>query len=341
MKILAIETSCDETAVAIMDNNRILANKIHSQIVLHQHYGGVVPEIAARSHVESLPRLLTESFVQAQIEPSALDAVAVTGGPGLISGIMVGVMYAKTIAAILNKRFIAINHLEGHALSIFLAGSKVRYPYLLLIASGGHCQIIIVSDLGIYNILGTTIDDAAGEAFDKVAKMLGLEYPGGPAVEKMALHGDKNKFSLPKPILNEKGYNFSFSGLKTAVRNIIIKQKLLDNGFKADVCASFQDTVARIFVHKLKKAINIFNIMYPTGKDIVIVGGVAANNYIMDELNATFSNIGYNVSSPPPCLCTDNAAMIAYAAFERLSSGYESNLSFVPLSRWSLDKIKY
>jgi N6-L-threonylcarbamoyladenine synthase len=341
MKVLAIETSCDETAVAIIDGKQILANKIYSQIDLHREYGGVVPEIAARSHVESLPGLLEESFTQAQIAPAQLDAVAATGGPGLIGGVMIGVMYAKTIAAALKKDFIAINHLEGHALSPFLAEKPIVFPYLLLLASGGHCQIVVVSALGSYNILGVTIDDAAGEAFDKVAKMLGLGYPGGPAVEEMALQGDKDKFKFPKPMLNKGGCDFSFSGLKTAVRNVVAKQEFIDDEVKADICASFQDTVADIFLHKLAKATEVFKGMYPEGKDIVIAGGVAANNYIRGKLVGKFAKIGYNVSAPPLALCTDNAVMIAYAAYQRLLQGDKSDLSFAPLSRWPLDKIKY
>lgn len=341
MKVLAIETSCDETAVAIIDGNHILANNIYSQVELHEKYGGVVPEIAARSHVESLPILLEESFSQAKIAPSQLDAVAATGGPGLIGSLMIGVMYAKTIAASLEKKFIAINHLEGHALSPFLVENAIVFPYLLLLVSGGHCQIVVVSSLGSYNILGVTIDDAAGEAFDKVSKMLELGYPGGPAVEKMALQGNKSKFMFPKPMLNKGGCDFSFSGLKTAVRNVITKQERIDNIVKADICASFQDTVAQIFLHKLSKATEIFKAMHPKGARIVIAGGVAANNYIRRKLVSKFTKMGYNVVAPPLNLCTDNAAMIAYAAHKRLCNGEKSKLSFTPLSRWPLDKIKY
>jgi len=341
MKVLAIETSCDETAVAIIDGKQVLANIIYSQVELHKEYGGVVPEIAARSHVECLPRLLEDSFTQADITPAQLDAVAATGGPGLIGGVMIGVMYAKTIAAVLQKDFIAINHLEGHALSPFITKTTISFPYLLLLVSGGHCQIVIVSALGEYRILGTTIDDAAGEAFDKVGKMLGLDYPGGPAVEKMALHGDNSRFKFPKPMFNKGGCDFSFSGLKTAVRNVIAKQELIDKACKADICASFQETVAEIFLHKLLKAIEIFKIEHPKGKNIVMAGGVAANNYIRRKLVGEFAKIGYDLTTPPLDLCTDNAVMIDYAAHERLFNGDKSNLSFVPLSRWPLDKIKY
>lgn len=341
MKILAIETSCDETAVAIIDGEQILSNQIYSQIELHKEYGGVVPEIAARSHVESLPKLLEQSFEEAGITSHQLDAVAATGGPGLIGGVMIGLTYAKSIAAMLDKKFIAINHLEGHALSAFMPESKLKYPFLLLLASGGHCQTVMVKNLGGYKVLGNTLDDAPGESFDKVARMLNLGYPGGPIVEKLASQGNKRAFDFPRPMLKQGGCNFSFSGLKTAVRNIILKQDSIDDTVTANICASFQEAVAEIFLFKVSKALEIFIDIHPEGKDIVIAGGVAANQYIKAKLSRTFKEKGYNIVSPPLALCTDNAVMIAYAALQRLKSGNFSDLSFSPLSRWPLDEIKY
>lgn len=341
MKILAIETSCDETAVSLINNEHILANDMHSQVALHRQYGGVVPEIAARSHVETIPLMIEKSLKKSKLNLKDLDAIAVTGGPGLITGVMVGVMYAKSIAISLNKQFIAINHLEGHALSIFLKKSTIKYPYLLLLVSGGHCQIIIVTTLGHYQILGNTIDDAAGEAFDKVAKMLGLPYPGGPAIEKLALQGNERFFNFPKPMLNRTGCDFSFSGLKTAVRNILLKQKVIDEQVKANICASFQYTMVEIFYHKIMRALNTFHSIHPKTQNIVIAGGVGANQYIKNKLTEKLAIFGYKLDSPPASLCTDNALMIAFVALQRLKIGNYSSIVFAPLSKWPIDEIQY
>ena len=341
MKVLGIETSCDETAVAIVDDKKnILANKLLSQVDLHQKFGGVVPEIAARSHVEFLPQLLEEALLDANIKLKDIDAIVATGGPGLIGGVMVGVVYAKTIASVMKKKFIAINHLEGHALTIRIT-ENMNYPYLLLLVSGGHCQIIIIEKLGEYRIIGRTLDDAVGEAFDKVAKMLNLGYPGGPIVEKFAKEGDEKAYQLPKPLIKKGECNFSFSGLKTAVRNLIIKLGDIDKQKKSDVCASFQYTIAEVLANKLIESIKLFNIEFPNSKNIVISGGVAANLYIRNRLQKAIGNLGYKLFYPPISLCTDNAVMIAWAGIERLLKGQTSSLDFEPRSRWQLDEISY
>ena len=341
MLVLGIETSCDETAVAIIDDKKkIYSNKIFSQIELHKKFGGVVPEIAARSHVEFLPYVLEEALKEAKIDLKNIDAVTATGGPGLIGGVMVGVMYGKTIASALNKKFIAINHLEGHALVPRMT-ENIEYPYLLLLISGGHCQIVIVEKLGEYTILGKTIDDAAGEAFDKTAKLLDLGYPGGPIVEEYAKNGDEKAFAFPKPLLKKGECNFSFSGLKTAVRNQINKLEKLSEKNKSDICASFQYTVSEVINHKIIESLKLFNSKFPHSKNVVISGGVAANKYIRNKLSENISVLGYKLFYPPINLCTDNAVMIAYAGIERLNNGDYSNLDFEPKSRWSLDNITY
>jgi len=339
--VLGIETSCDETAVAIINsNNQVLSNKLFSQIDLHKKFGGVVPEIAARSHVEFLPHLIEEAFEDAKMTLNDIDAVATTGGPGLIGGVIVGVMYGKTLASCINKKFIAINHLEGHALVPKMT-ENIEYPYLLLLVSGGHCQIVMIEELGKYSIIGKTIDDAAGEAFDKVAKLLNIGYPGGPIVEQYAKKGNERAFEFPKPLLKKGGCDFSFSGLKTAVRNQINKLEEISEQDKADVCASFQYTVSEIINYKILEALKLFSCKFPNSKNVVISGGVAANQYLRQKLSENIKNLGYKLFYPPIDLCTDNAVMIAYAGMERLKNGDHSNLDFEPKSRWNLDEIIY
>ncbi len=341
MIILGIETSCDETAVAILNSdNHILSNKLISQVDIHKKFGGVVPEIAARSHVEFLPNLVEEVFEEAKISIKDIDAIAATGGPGLIGGVMVGVMYGKTLASCMNKKFIAVNHLEGHALVPKMT-ENIEYPYLLLLVSGGHCQIVIIEELGKYSIISRTIDDAAGEAFDKVAKLLNIGYPGGPIVEQYAKKGNEIAFEFPKPMLKKAEYNFSFSGLKTAVRNQIHKLGEISEEDKADVSASFQYTVSKIINYKILQALKLFSSKFPNSKNIVISGGVAANQYLRNKLGENVKNLGYKLFYPPIDLCTDNAVMIAYAGMERLKAGFRSNLDFEPKSRWNLDEIIY
>jgi len=341
MIVLGIETSCDETAVAIVDDKKnIYSNKIFSQVHLHKNFGGVVPEIAARNHVEILPSLLEDAFKEAHLSRDSIDAIAATGGPGLIGGVMVGLVYAKTIASALNKQFIAVNHLEGHAL-IPRMTENIDYPFLLLLVSGGHCQILVVEDLGKYIVIGKTLDDAPGEAFDKVAKMLGLDYPGGPIVETKAEYGDDQAYIFPKALVKEKNYNFSFSGLKTAVRNQINKIENITEKNIADICASFQHTVSEIINSKVSESLKLFTKTFPNSKSVVISGGVASNKYIRSRLSNNIKNLGYRLYFPPIDLCTDNAVMIAYAGIERLKNGHYSNLDFQPKSKWNLEDIVY
>lgn len=346
MLVLGIESSCDETAAAVVNEKKeIVGECLWTQIEDHKIYGGVVPEIAARAHLEHIDDIIEHTLKKAGLKPQDIDAFAASSGPGLIGGVVIGVMAAKAMALALNKPFIAVNHLEGHALAPRLTGN-VEYPYLLLLVSGGHCQILIVRGVGDFERLGTTIDDAAGEAFDKVSKMLGLGYPGGPIVEKMAELGDENRFVLPRPLHNSGDCNLSFSGLKTAVRKIIesydpdgnIEHAIMRKKDVADVCASFQLAVADCLICKLEKAIKIFKQKYPQGKDIVVSGGVAANTYLRTRMQELADRQGLIFSAPPIRFCTDNGVMIAWAGLERFQSGYVSNLDFKPRPRWPLDE---
>lgn len=344
MKVLGIESSCDETAAAIVtDKREILGDCVLTQLE-HKIYGGVVPEIAARAHLDHIDDILEETFKQAGLRPDEIDAVATAAGPGLIGGVVIGVMAAKALALALNKPFIAVNHLEGHALAARLS-NDVKYPYLLLLVSGGHCQILIVKDVGNFERLGTTIDDAAGEAFDKVAKMLNLGYPGGPMIEKMAELGDENRFVLPRPLANSGDCNLSFSGLKTAVRKIIesyspdnnLEHAIIRKRDVADICASFQLAATESLVHKLQKAIVLFKTKYPQGNDLVVSGGVAANTYLRNRLQKLAETEGLTFAAPPIKYCTDNGVMIAWAGMERALKGMYDDLDFKPRPRWPLD----
>lgn len=343
MIVLGIESSCDETAAAIVNEKReILAEVVLSQEE-HKVFGGVVPEIAARSHLDHIDDIIHQTFQRAKIGMNDIDAVAAAAGPGLIGGVAVGVMAAKALSLALDKPFVAVNHLEGHALISRLT-NNVSYPYLLLLVSGGHCQILVVKGPGEYERLGTTIDDAAGEAFDKVAKMLGLGYPGGPMIEKMAAIGDENRFTLPHPLKGSGDLNLSFSGLKTAVRKIIesygngnIEETVLPRKDAADVCACFQKTACECLLDKLSKAADYFKQKYPEGKNVVVAGGVAANTYLRSRLESMAENKGLVFAAPPIRLCTDNGVMIAWAGLERFQKGYTDSLDFKPRPRWPLD----
>ena len=345
MLVLGIESSCDETAAALVnDKKQILSSTVLTQLE-HKNFGGVVPEIAARSHLEHIDDILEETFRQAGCKPQDIDAVAAAAGPGLIGGVTVGVMAGKALALALGKPFIAINHLEGHALTPRLT-SDVAYPYLLLLTSGGHCQILIVEDVGRFKRLGTTIDDAAGEAFDKVAKMLNLGYPGGPIIEKMAVLGDEDRFVLPRPLFNSPDCNLSFSGLKTAVRKIIesyaedglIEHAILRKHDCADICAGFQKAVTDCLSHKLHKAITIFRSCCPQGRHLVVAGGVAANIYLREHLQQLADREDLIFAAPPIKFCTDNGVMIAWAGIERAQKGLFNELDFKPRPRWPLDE---
>lgn len=340
MIVLGIETSCDETAAAVVNDRReILGERLLSQVSEHQPYGGIVPEIAARSHLENLDRLVSEALREAGVTCDGLDGIAATGGPGLIGGIIVGVMTAKAIAAASGKPFLAINHLEGHALSARLAG-PCDFPFLLLLASGGHCQLLIVEGVGRYRLLGGTIDDAVGEAFDKTAKLLSLGYPGGPAIEREALEGDAARFDLPRPLKGRKGCDFSFSGLKTAVLRIVDSWNGEAPGPQAvaDLCAGFQAAVGDVLADRCEHAIAAFHDhCAPEENRLVVAGGVAANAYLQERLGHLAAAAGFRLVVPPQELCTDNAAMIAWAGIERLQLGLTDSLDFAPQPRWPLD----
>ena len=339
MIVLGIETSCDETAAAIVtDAREIRADVVLSQLDDHTPYGGVVPEIAARAHLEHLDGLIRRAMEDAGLGFGDIDAVAATGGPGLIGGVIVGVMTAKAIAAARRLPFVAVNHLEGHALTARLT-DDVPFPYLLLLVSGGHCQLLVVEGVGQYRRLGTTIDDAVGEAFDKTAKLLGLGYPGGPLVEKAAGRATApGRFDLPRPMVGRPGCDFSFSGLKTAVRRHVEELgKPLSEEDQADLAAAFQNTVAEVMADRCARAIRQFKEAHPQGGALVVAGGVAANKTLRARLSTLAEQQGMTFVAPPLRLCTDNAAMIAWAGIERLRLGQTDPLNFAPRPRWPLD----
>ena len=338
MLILGIETSCDETAAAIVSGEReILADVVLSQLDEHRPFGGIVPEVAARSHLQHIDRLVAEAMARAGIGFGDLDAVAATGGPGLIGGVIVGVMTGKALALAAGKPFLAVNHLEGHALTARLTHG-IDFPYLLLLASGGHCQLLAVEGVGRYTRLGATIDDAAGEAFDKAAKMIGLGYPGGPALQRAAALGDETRFALPRPMKGKPGCDFSFSGLKNAVRLLVERlPKPLSGQDAADVAAGFQAAVADSIADRTRRAIRDFRARWPAGRHLVVAGGVAANTRLRETLVRIGSETGLEFLAPPLGLCTDNAAMIAWAGIERLRLGLTDALDFAPRPRWPLD----
>jgi len=339
MIVLGIETSCDETAAAVVDGEgRVLAHAVLSQIAEHVPYGGIVPEIAARAHLAHLDRLITKAMDEARVGYGDLAGVAATAGPGLIGGVIVGLMTAKAIAAVHHIPLMAVNHLEGHALTARFT-DKVEFPYLLLLVSGGHCQLLAVEGVGRYRRLGTTVDDAAGEAFDKVAKMLGLGYPGGPAIERAAKHGDKTRFAFPRPLKGKPGCDFSFSGLKTAVR--LAAEALPEGAFTekdvADLAASFQAALVDSIADRVARATEVFHKNYGDGKSLVVAGGVAANTALREALTKTAAKAGMPLAVPPQALCTDNAVMIAWAGIERLRLGLIDALDFKARPRWPLD----
>ena len=343
MIMLGIETSCDETAAAIVQDApaptaRILSNVVQSQHGEHRPFGGIVPEIAARSHLQHVDQIISAAMVDAAVGFGDLDAVAATGGPGLIGGVIVGVMSAKAIALARDIPFLAVNHLAGHALTARLT-HDVDFPYLLLLVSGGHTQLLIVNGVADYERLGTTVDDAVGEAFDKSAKLLGLGYPGGPEIEKAAAKGDARKISLPRPMKGRDCCHFSFSGLKTAVRTKL--RELSNQGLSErdiqDVCASFQAAVADVIADRSLRAAEVFKRKNPAGRQLVVAGGVAANLALRASLETAALDAGLELIAPPPLLCTDNGAMIAWAGLERFTHGLTSDLAFAPRPRWPLD----
>jgi N6-L-threonylcarbamoyladenine synthase len=340
MIVLGIETSCDETAAAVVaDDRRILSNLVLSQLEEHRPYGGVVPEIAARSHLDHLDPLIARALDQANADYGDLAGVAATGGPGLIGGVFVGVMFAKAIAAARGLPFLAINHLEGHALTVRLTDG-LAFPYLLLLVSGGHCQLVAVEGVGRYRRLGTTIDDAIGESFDKTAKMLDLGYPGGPALERAAEGGDPAAFDLPRPMLGRANLDFSFSGLKTAVRHqVAALGDAPERRAVSDMAASFQAAVGDVLADRCRRALDRFQEQTDQRGPLVVAGGVAANRYVRARLDAVAREAGAEMIAPPPELCTDNAAMIAWTGIERLRAGLADPLDFAPRPRWPLEEV--
>ncbi|WP_283196001.1 tRNA (adenosine(37)-N6)-threonylcarbamoyltransferase complex transferase subunit TsaD [Rhizobium sp. AN80A] len=344
LRILGIETSCDETAAAVVERDAEGVPTVRSDVVLsqleeHSAYGGVVPEIAARAHVEALDTLIDEALKRANVSLSDIDAIAATSGPGLIGGLLVGLMTGKAIAKASGKPLYAVNHLEGHALTARLTDG-LSFPYLMLLVSGGHTQLILVRGVGEYERWGTTIDDALGEAFDKTAKLLSLPYPGGPAVERAAKSGNPQRFKFPRPLVGEAKLNFSFSGLKTAVRQAATEIAPLTDQDVADICASFQDAVSRTLKDRIGRGLERFKGLYPDVEQpaLVVAGGVAANLVVRGTLQALCDKNRFRFVAPPLHLCTDNAVMIAWAGLERMAKGVApDDLDVQPRSRWPLD----
>jgi N6-L-threonylcarbamoyladenine synthase len=341
MRVLGIETTCDETAAAVVEAvpgrpGEILSNEVMSQIAEHAAFGGVVPEIAARAHIETLDRLIERALDQAGVELKDLDGIAGAAGPGLIGGVIVGLTMAKALALAARKPFVAVNHLEAHALTARLT-DEVTFPYLLLLASGGHTQLAAVKGVGDYVELGSTVDDAAGEAFDKVGKLLGLPYPGGPQVEKLAAGGNVARFDLPRPMLGRPLPDFSFSGLKTAVRQEIERIEPLTAADIADMCACFQSAVVDTIIDRCRVALRLFRELIGQPGAMVVAGGVAANQALRRALMRFCGEAGLRLILPPINLCTDNGAMIAWAGIERLSLGLMDDLTFAARARWPLD----
>ena len=343
--MLGIETSCDETAAAVVRGappgpGEILSNNLFSQIEAHAPYGGVVPEIASRAHLEILDSVIEKALSDAKISLDQVDGIAATAGPGLIGGVMVGLTTAKALALAAGKPLIAVNHLAGHALTARLTDG-VAFPFLLLLVSGGHCQLLAVEGPESFRLYGTTQDDAAGEAFDKVAKLLGLAYPGGPNVEKAAEHGNAKRYALPRPLLGRasshgrSGADFSFSGLKTAMRQLVQAGGVDVN----DAAASFQAAVIDILRDRTGNALQFFQRDFPDIETptLVVAGGVAANVAIGSALTVLAESHDFQIRIPPPGLCTDNAVMIAWAGLERLAGGASDPISIGPRARWPLD----
>ena len=353
LTVLGFETSCDETAASVVrlspdGEATVLSSVIHSQIDDHAAFGGVVPEIAARSHVEKIDGVARRAMAEAGLNYDALDGVAATAGPGLIGGVMVGLGFGKAVALARGLPFVGVNHLEGHAVSARLA-RPIAYPFLLLLVSGGHCQLLEVRGIGDMSRLGTTIDDAAGEAFDKIAKAMGLGYPGGPALEKLAATGDGARFDLPRALLGRKDCDFSFSGLKTAASRLA--QTCETDQDRADLADAVQNTIARQLSERTARAMDLFRsgaALKPPplaeaalGRPLLVVaGGVAANKTVRAVLEKTAADHGFDFLAPPMAFCTDNAAMIALAGAERLAQGLTSPLDMAARPRWPLDEAR-
>jgi len=346
IRALGIETSCDETAAAVVEmdarGGRILSNVVLSQVAEHAAFGGVVPELAARAHVTATDGVVAAALDEAGMTLSDMDMIAATAGPGLIGGLIVGLMTGKALAKVSGKPLAAVNHLEAHALTARLTDG-IDFPYLLLLVSGGHTQIVLVRGVGRYERWGTTIDDALGEAFDKTAKLLGLPYPGGPNVERAAMEGDGSRFDFPRPLKGTDRLDFSFSGLKTAVRQAATAIGPLSDGDVADICAAFQMAIVDTLADRVRRALAAFHERFPGVAEpaLVVAGGVAANRAIRAMLLDLCGRSGFRFIAPPMELCTDNGAMVAWAGLERLRAGLIDDadaFAFAPRSRWPLDE---
>lgn len=348
---LGIESSCDETSAALVDSDKnILSHIIYSQIPEHQQYGGVVPELAARAHILAIDEVIKLTLERANKTIDDVDVIAATAGPGLIGGVLVGWMAATGIANSTNKPLVAVNHLEGHALVPRLKATSasdsamnidVEFPYLLMLASGGHCQILLVYGVGKYELIGQTLDDSAGEAFDKIAKMLGLGYPGGPIVDKRAQLGDSKRFNFPRPLCDKPGCDFSFSGIKTAARMLLDKtsEKDIDETFINDFCASFQSAVVDCITNRLNNALHDKRVITANPKTLVVAGGVAKNSAIRTAMEKLANKFDMQFAAPPMSLCTDNGAMIAWAGLENYLIGKVVKEPVAPRPRWPLTEL--
>ena len=348
---LGVESSCDETSAAIVDSDRnILSHIIYSQIPEHQKYGGVVPELAARAHILAIDEVIKLTLQRANKTINDIDVIAATAGPGLIGGVLVGWMAATGISNATNKPLVAVNHLEGHALVPRLKSTSatdsatdinVEFPYLLMLASGGHCQILLVHNVGKYELIGQTLDDSAGEAFDKIAKMLGLGYPGGPIVDKRAQSGNPKRFPFPRPLCDKPGCDFSFSGIKTAARMLLNKteESAIDETFINDFCASFQSAVVDCITNRLTNALKDSRVKSANPKTLVVAGGVAKNSAIRSAMEKLAAKFNMQFAAPPMSLCTDNGAMIAWAGLENYRIGNIVHEPIAPRPRWPLTEL--
>jgi len=339
MRILGIETSCDETGVAIYDEEKgLIANQLHTQIALHADYGGVVPELASRDHIRKLAPLLQAALQEANLTAKDIDGVAYTSGPGLVGALLVGSTVARSLAYAWNIPAIGVHHMEGHLLAPMLEENPPHFPFVALLVSGGHTQLVRVDGVGRYELLGESIDDAAGEAFDKTAKLLGLDYPGGAALARLALKGTPNRFAFPRPMTDRPGLDFSFSGLKTFAANtlhhVMQEEGELTEQSKADIAYAFQEAVVDTLAIKCKRALK------QTGlKRLVIAGGVSANKQLRQTLAELMQQLGGEVFYPQPQFCTDNGAMIAYAGFLRLKQGQQQDLAIEVRPRWAMTEL--
>ena len=340
MKILGIESSCDDTSIAIVDSEKnIIANEVLSQNNIHKEYKGIVPELAARNHVLFIDKVLKKILNKNNLSLNNIDLIAATAGPGLIGGLLVGLTFAKTLAQVNNIPFIGVNHLEGHALTARLT-DNIDYPFLLLLVSGGHTNFYFIEGINKYSYLGGTLDDAIGEAYDKVANILELGFPGGPNIEKLAKKGNDSQISLPKPLIKINNLDLSFSGLKTSVLNIIKNKSKSHNFSSADIAASFQKSISDILCKKITIAINIMNEKKVKYNNVVIAGGVAANKYLRKNLYIEVEKNNKKLFLPPVDLCTDNGAMIAWAGYELYKFGIRSNMNIKASPRWPLEEMK-